>query len=205
MSTQYIARRSGVLPHATAKAGAAPIYVDSDDNKLKFIPAGSGTTEYEITDNSALQMKVSTAAFDVDSGTTGTTLTNVTGLTGINLIAGATYKFKVFCSTITLTVNCGAKAAFKLTNATLTSIDARVRQSTDTDNSGAVSTSFTTTTDQATWFAQNAVVYTNFSIEGTLTVGTAGTIAVQLAQNAAHADNTTVAAGAISAEFIRVN
>jgi hypothetical protein len=31
-----------------ATEGSAPIYVDSDDNKLKFIPAGSGTTEIEI-------------------------------------------------------------------------------------------------------------------------------------------------------------
>ncbi len=29
----------------SASAGSAPIYVDSDDNRLKFIPAGTGTTE----------------------------------------------------------------------------------------------------------------------------------------------------------------
>lgn len=55
MPTQYIARRSTVSPNAAAKAGAAPIYVDSDDNKLKYIPAGSGTTEVEIVDASATQ------------------------------------------------------------------------------------------------------------------------------------------------------
>lgn len=31
-----------------ASAGSAPIYVDSDDNRLKIVPAGSGTTELEI-------------------------------------------------------------------------------------------------------------------------------------------------------------
>lgn len=158
-----------------------------------------------ISGAGAIQAKTNTAAFDVDSGTTGTTLTDITGLTGIALVAGATYRFHVICSLITQTVNCGSKAAFKLTTATLTAINARVRQSTDTNNTGEVSTSFTTTTDQATWFAQNAVVYTNFEIEGTLTVGTGGTIAVQAAQNAAHADNTTIAAGAIAATFTRIS
>lgn len=153
---------------------------------------------------SAIQAKASTAAFDVDSGTTGTTLTDITGLTGFTLEASATYRFRIACSLITQTANCGSKLAFKLTTATLTAVNARVQQSTDTDNSGAVSTSFTTTTDQAPMFAQNAVVYTNFRVDGTLTVGTAGTVAIQCAQNAAHADNTTIVAGAIYAEFIRV-
>ena len=152
-----------------------------------------------------IQAKASTASFDVDDGSSGSTLTNVTGLTAFNLVAGATYKFKVTCSAIVQTTNGGSKAAFKLTTATLTTVNARVRQSTDTDNTGAVSTTFTTTTDQATWFDQKAVVYTSFSIEGTLVVGTAGTIAVQLAQNAAHADNTTVLAGAIEAQFTRIS
>lgn len=155
--------------------------------------------------DAANQRKVSTAAFDVDSGTTGTTLTNVTGLTGITLVAGATYYFRVVCTAITMTTNGGAKAAFKFTTATLTSLNARVRQSTDTDNTGAVSAAFTTATDQATWFAQNAVAYTNFEIEGTMVVNAGGTVAIQLAQNASHADNTTVPAGDISAHFIRIS
>lgn len=36
-------------------ANAAPIYVDSDDNKLKIIPAGTGTTEVEVIDASSTQ------------------------------------------------------------------------------------------------------------------------------------------------------
>lgn len=136
------------------------------------------------------------SAFSATSGTTGTTLTNITGLTAFSLVAGATYIFEVFCPVVTMTVNCGLKMAFKLTTATLTSINGRVFQSTDTDNTGAVSTNFTTTTDQATWFAQNAVVYTQARIKGSLVCGTAGTIAVQAAQNASHADTTAIAAGA---------
>lgn len=47
-------RRQSVAP-GFATTGAAPIYVDSDDNKLKMIPAGSGTTEVEIVDASTAQ------------------------------------------------------------------------------------------------------------------------------------------------------
>lgn len=49
MPTQYLKRKSTTAP-ATAKGHATPIYVDADDNKLKMIPAASGTTEVEILD-----------------------------------------------------------------------------------------------------------------------------------------------------------
>ena len=49
MPTQYVARRAASTPNATSKATAAPIYVDSDDNSLKIIPGGAGsTTEVQI-------------------------------------------------------------------------------------------------------------------------------------------------------------
>jgi hypothetical protein len=57
MPTQYIVRRATALP-ATAKANAAPIYIDSDDNILKYIPAGTGTTEVQILDASSSQTLV---------------------------------------------------------------------------------------------------------------------------------------------------
>jgi hypothetical protein len=38
-----VTRRPTVAGFATA--GSAPFYVDSDDNRVKIIPAGSGTTE----------------------------------------------------------------------------------------------------------------------------------------------------------------
>lgn len=46
MPIRNILRDSVVRGFATAKS--APIYVDSDDNKLKVIPAGSGSTEVEV-------------------------------------------------------------------------------------------------------------------------------------------------------------
>lgn len=53
MAIRSILRSSTVKGVATART--APIYVDADDNKLKYIPAGSGTTEVEIVDASATQ------------------------------------------------------------------------------------------------------------------------------------------------------
>lgn len=49
MPARHLLRRATVL--GTARADQAPIYVDSDDNKLKYIPAGSGTTEVEVNDS----------------------------------------------------------------------------------------------------------------------------------------------------------
>ncbi len=53
MPSANIVRRATVK--GTAIPTSAPIYVDSDDNKLKFIPAGSGTTEVELVDASTAQ------------------------------------------------------------------------------------------------------------------------------------------------------
>jgi hypothetical protein len=53
MPTRNIRRGSTILGPATPDA--APIYVDSDDNKLKMIPAGSGTTEVTIADLTSTQ------------------------------------------------------------------------------------------------------------------------------------------------------
>jgi hypothetical protein len=53
MPTVAIARTA--TPIKSASPAVAPIYVDSDDNKLKMIPAGSGTTEVEVVDASSSQ------------------------------------------------------------------------------------------------------------------------------------------------------
>lgn len=53
MSVRNIRRGATVQGYATPTS--APIYVDSDDNKLKMIPAGSGSTEVEIVDASTAQ------------------------------------------------------------------------------------------------------------------------------------------------------
>mgnify|MGYP001605267484 CR=1 FL=1 len=48
-------RRQATYPGAyVGTANAAPIYVDSDDSKLKIIPAGSGSTEVALHDSSSV-------------------------------------------------------------------------------------------------------------------------------------------------------
>lgn len=55
MPTQYIKRRSSTFPALNGKPHASPIYVDSDDSIIKFIPGASGTTEVQIVDASSSQ------------------------------------------------------------------------------------------------------------------------------------------------------
>lgn len=221
MAIRNIRRQATNPLAAPGTPNSAPIYVDSDDNKLKMIPAGFGTTEVEVVDASSTQtltnktltsptitgatssgsinqdVKVLAADFTANSGSTGSTLTSITGLSW-SVVAGATYHFRCVVPAVTMTTNGGLQMALKLTTATLTSINFRVRQSTDTDNTGAISTAFSTTTDQATWFNQKAVVYTNVLVDGSFVVNAAGTIAVQAAQNTSHADTTTITAGAFA-------
>lgn len=49
-----ITRRPTVAGYATA--GSAPFYVDSDDNRLKMVPAGTGTTEVVIQEAGGASM-----------------------------------------------------------------------------------------------------------------------------------------------------
>ena len=54
MATHYITRQATV-PAGPALPHAAPIYVDSDTDTLKYVPAGSGSTEIAIVDASTAQ------------------------------------------------------------------------------------------------------------------------------------------------------
>lgn len=55
MAVRNIRRQATNPLGAPGTPNAAPIYVDSDDNILKMIPAGTGTTEVEIVDVSSVQ------------------------------------------------------------------------------------------------------------------------------------------------------
>jgi hypothetical protein len=67
-----ITRRPTIV--GTATAGSAPFYVDSDDNRVKLIPAGTGTTEVilqEASGASAYERLVTTRVLTAaDSGKT---------------------------------------------------------------------------------------------------------------------------------------
>lgn len=199
---------------APGTPNSAPIYVDSDDNKLKMIPAGSGTTEVEVVDVSSTQTLTNkTLTAPTISGATNTG--NVAGdlkilaasvamtsnsalasLTGFSwtVVAGGTYRLEsVFPAT--MTTNGGLSIALKYTTTTLTSIQVQTYAATASDNTTAVSTQSTTTTDQTKFFDSKAAAYTIVRLDGTFVVNAGGTVAVQVAQNTSHVDTTTVLLG----------
>lgn len=130
------------------------------------------------------------------SGDTGATLTNLTGL--VQTVVPGTYKYRVFLPGVA-TANSGSKVAFKLTTTVLTSIEATGIAYTA---SGLVLAHSTTATDQTAYVAVTGVNLLN-TIEGTMVVGTGGTIQIQGAQNASHADATTFYLGG-TFELVRI-
>lgn len=139
------------------------------------------------------EQKACTTQFDAVTGTTGTTLTNIVGLTGFNLIAGATYAFEIWLSGVS-TTNCGIKLGFKYTTATLTSL---LSIATGHAAASTATVQTTTATDQATLFGSNAAAWLGVRLTGQIVVNAAGTLALQAAQNAAHADTTSIYAGSM--------
>jgi len=99
-----------------------------------------------------------------------------------SVVAGATYVFDVLLNTTMTTVG-GLTASFKLTTATLTSIQYLSYASTATDNATAVSTQGTTTTDATAPFDSKTAAYTYVRIQGSMVVNAGGTFAWFATQN----------------------
>lgn len=97
MAIHYISRRS-TLPPGPAKPHAAPIYVDSDDNLLKMVPAGSGSTEVSILDAST-----------TSQAATGKTISGLT-LTSATLTGALVTNAPVSAAAATLTVTAALHA-----------------------------------------------------------------------------------------------
>lgn len=70
MAIRAIRRQATNPGSKVGTVNEAPIYVDSDDNKLKIIPAGSGSTEVEVIDASTSQT-LSNKRFIAANGTAG--------------------------------------------------------------------------------------------------------------------------------------
>ncbi len=98
------------------------------------------------------------------------------------VVAGATYVFEVELPTVMTTVG-GLTVSFKLTTATLTSIRYNSYASTATDNTGAVSTTGTTTTDATAPFDSKTAAYTRVRIWGSMVVNAGGTFSWFATQN----------------------
>lgn len=67
----------------SASGASAPIYVDSDDNIIKVIPAGSGTTEVQVVDASSTQTltnKTLTSPVLTNPTSSGSVLTTPSGV-----------------------------------------------------------------------------------------------------------------------------
>lgn len=76
MAIRNIRRQATNPLAAPGTPTSAPIYVDSDDNILKMIPAGSGTTEVQIIDASSTQTLTNKTL--TSPTITGATLTTAT-------------------------------------------------------------------------------------------------------------------------------
>lgn len=130
------------------------------------------------------------------SGDTGATLTNLTGL--VQTVVPGTYKYRVFLPGVS-TANSGMKVAFKLTTTVLTSIENTGKLAT----ASALAVQHTTTTTDQTSLAAGTAANILVELEGTMVVGTGGTIQIQGAQNASHADTTTFYLGG-TFELVRI-
>lgn len=135
-------------------------------------------------------VKFCTTQFDAVTGTTGATLTDIVGLTGFTLGAARKYTFEINLSTVG-TTNSGVKIGFALTTATLASIEYNVIGYTAT----AVACSRGTTVTSGTTLFGATTATLSIRIVGTFTTTLAGTLSIQGAQNAAHADTTSVFTG----------
>lgn len=166
-------------------------------NKVLSEGALDASTRKIINDNLA-DTSVCTTEFVAVTGTTGTTLTNVVGMVSDVLQPGL-YKFRIHLS-VAATANSGLKLGLKFGTASmLTSINARTKAYTA---SAIATTAFTTATDAASIIAATTA-YTGAEVIGTITIALAGTLQLQAAQNAAHADETKVLVGSFM-EFIPI-
>lgn len=166
-------------------------------NTVKTEGALDASVRKVLNDNTSDYSKCTTE-FDVDSGTTGTTLTNVAGMVTGELIPG-TYKFKINLS-LTSTANSGLKVGLKFGTASmLTSVESVAKNFTA---SGVAVAHVTTATDAASLIASTTAII-NSVVEGTVVIAKAGTLQLQAAQNASHADNTTIYVGSYM-EFTKI-
>lgn len=104
-----LTRRPAISGVGYASAGSAPIYVDSDDNTIKVIPAGTGTTEVAIptaVSTSGAKFAAGSGALVSGAATIATGLTSVLsfqatvyGATGF--ATGATEVDEIIVSSIT--------------------------------------------------------------------------------------------------------
>jgi hypothetical protein len=178
----------------------------SDATKVVVINANSGqTTGTRVSftmpafNSTPLSQEIKQCSATVTK-TTSTTLSDVTGLTGFTLVANGVYAFEVYLQTV-CTTNSGIGVALKYTTATVSAIQVEAT----TFAASSMATARSTTTADATLYINNkTAAWLVCILRGTLTVGTAGTVAIQMAQESSHADATSVFIGS-HARFTRIS
>lgn len=144
------------------------------------LPGGSSDTIYNIHTIS----KRVTTQIDAVTSTTGTTLTNITGLS-VDVLAAGEYCFEAYLPGVA-TTNGGLKLAIGGT-CTATSISyVGAQWNTTTQNANTITTTKGNAVGAAT------TVFTYATMKGSIVVATGGTLTAQFAQNAAHADTTSI-------------
>lgn len=126
---------------------------------------------------------------------TDTTLTDITGLV-VTVVPG-TYRFRYFLST-TCGGTGGTKTAFKYTTTVVSAIN---YTSFGMTASAVAAATGTTTTDQATHIASNTAAIA-IEVEGTMVVGTGGTVKLQFAENSANSTSSVLVGSWM--EFTRI-
>lgn len=167
----------------------------SATNYTSSIPAVTGVLA--STSGANLYVSDVTRCSASVTATSTTTFANVTGLTQI--VVPGTYRFRCVLPSTVAGGTEGIKYAFNYTTAVISSIEA-----TGIGFTAAASAlqHTTTTTAQANLFSQAAVVLMTL-IEGTMVVGTGGTVDLQMAQNTSGATNSVTLIGS-SMEFTRI-
>jgi hypothetical protein len=129
--------------------------------------------------------------------------TDITGFSW-TVAASGVYVFDLFLDTTMTTVG-GLTLEFKLTTATLTSIRYDTYASTASDNTLAVSTTGTTTTDSTKVFDSKTSAYTYVKVSGSFVVNAGGSFKWQACQNtsAGAGDATQILIGS-RASLVRV-
>jgi hypothetical protein len=155
-------------------------------NKVKYEGAFTQDTKRTIND-SIPDNSLCTTEFVAVTGTTGVTLTNVVGLVSEVLQPG-TYNVDIVLQ-VAATANSGFKAALKWGTASMITATSLAVEASSA--AAVANTLFTTSTDASPFVAATSA-YVTVRVNGVIVVGTAGTIQLQAAQNAAHADETKV-------------
>lgn len=158
-------------------------------NNVKF-EGTLGADSRKIINDNIRDISRCTTEFVAVTGTTGTTLTNVVGMVS-DILQPGTYDVDLNLL-VAATTNSGFKAALKWGTASM--ITPTALSVVATSASAVASTVFTTSTD-ASAFVGATSAYVNVRVRGSIVIGLAGTIQLQAAQNAAHADETKVLVG----------